>query len=295
MCVPVAIEGETTGVIAVSGGQRNLFDPRDAVEAPPAVAMPPLDGATAWLNSAPLTAEALRGRVVLIDFWTYSCINCIRALPYVRAWHEKYKDLGLVVIGVHSPEFAFEKSLRNVEREVRELEIEYPVAVDNDYAIWRAFSNRYWPAHYFVDAMGNIRHTHFGEGAYDESERVIQQLLVEAGKIDTPGGLVTSSGEGAALPSNQLDVLSPETYIGHERAESFVSPEGQVPDAAQDYTVPQRLGLNDWALDGNWTVNAEDAVLNSATGRIVFRFQARDLHLVLGPREDGQAIRFRAL
>jgi thiol-disulfide isomerase/thioredoxin len=255
--------------------------------------LPALDGATQWLNSAPLTAEGLRGKVVLIDFWTYSCINCIRALPYVRAWHEKYKDQGLVVIGIHSPEFAFEKSLRNVEREVRDLQIAYPVAVDNDYALWRAFSNSYWPAHYFVDAQGNIRHTHFGEGEYDVSERVIQELLAEAGRGDVSAELVAPDDEGAALASDPLKVLSPETYIGHSRAESFVSPGGQVPDAAHDYTVPQRLGLNDWALDGNWTVGEEDAVLNSAPGRIVFRFFARDLHLVLGPREDGAPIRFR--
>jgi cytochrome c biogenesis protein CcdA/thiol-disulfide isomerase/thioredoxin len=266
---------------------------RGAVAAQASVRMPPLDGATEWLNSEPLTREALRGKVVLIDFWTYSCINCIRALPYVRAWHQKYEDEGLIVIGVHSPEFAFEKSLRNVQREVRDLEITYPVAVDNDYAIWRAFSNQYWPAHYFVDATGNIRHTHFGEGEYDVSERVIQELLTEAGSAGAASALVTVGGEGAALPSDQLSVLSPETYIGHSRAESFVSPGGQVPDTAHDYTVPERLGLNDWALEGNWTVGEEDALLNSAGGRIVFRFFARDLHLVLGPRDDGQAIRFR--
>ena len=276
---------------AMQGG--GAMAARAASGAQAATRMPPLDGATEWLNSAPLTAESLRGKVVVVDFWTYSCINCIRALPYVRAWHEKYKDAGLVVIGIHAPEFAFEKNLRNVEREVRDLEITYPVAVDNDYVLWRAFANRYWPAHYFVDAKGNIRHTHFGEGEYDVSERVIQQLLVEAGRLDAAGGLVTPDGQGAALPSDELNVLSPETYIGHSRAESFVSPGGQVPDVAHDYTVPQRLGLNDWALEGNWTVGDEDASLNSATGRIVFRFLARDLHLVLGPREDGRAIRFR--
>jgi cytochrome c biogenesis protein CcdA/thiol-disulfide isomerase/thioredoxin len=280
------------GGAAMQGGSA-MMSARDAGGGPATVTMPPLDGATQWLNSAPLTAEGLRGKVVLIDFWTYSCINCVRALPYVRAWHEKYGDMGLVVIGVHSPEFAFEKSLRNVEREVRDLRITYPVAVDNDYTIWRAFSNQYWPAHYFVDAVGKVRHTHFGEGEYDASERVIQQLLAEAGRSDAADGLVTSDGAGAALPSDELSVLSPETYIGHQRAESFVSPGGQAPGVAHDYTVPQRLGLNDWALDGNWTVDDEDAILNSPTGRIVFRFQARDLHLVLGPRDDGGPIRFR--
>lgn len=261
----------------------------------PAVKMPMLNGVTRWINSEPLTTQGLLGKVVLIDFWTYSCINCIRALPYVRAWHDKYKDQGLVVIGIHSPEFAFEKNLDNVQREVRDLEIKYAVAVDNDYTLWRAFSNQYWPAHYFVDAMGNIRHTHFGEGEYDASERVIQQLLVEAGGADAEsvGGFVTTDAEGVALPSDQLGVLSPETYIGSARAESFVSPGGQMPGAARYYDVPPRLGLNDWALGGNWTVGDEDAVLNSASGRIVFRFQARDLHLVLGPRNDSRPIRFR--
>jgi cytochrome c biogenesis protein CcdA/thiol-disulfide isomerase/thioredoxin len=280
------------GGAAMQGGGATL-SARDAGGARTPIMMPPLDGATQWLNSAPLTADALRGKVVLVDFWTYSCINCIRALPYVRAWHEKYQDQGLVVIGIHSPEFAFEKSLRNVEREVRDLRITYPVAVDNDYALWRAFSNQYWPAHYFVDATGAIRHTHFGEGDYDASERVIRQLLAEAGRSDAADELVTPDSEGAAVPSDELSVLSPETYIGHRRAESFVSPGGQLPGAAHDYTVPSRLGLNDWALAGNWTVRDEDAVMNSATGRVVFRFQARDLHLVLGPRDEGQAIRFR--
>jgi thiol-disulfide isomerase/thioredoxin len=255
--------------------------------------MPPLDGVTQWLNSEPWSREGLVGKVVLIDFWTYSCINCIRALPFVKAWHEKYSDQGLVVIGVHSPEFAFEKNLRNVRREVDDLGLTYPIAVDNDYAVWRAFANQYWPAHYFIDAMGSIRHTHFGEGEYEQSERVLQQLLAEAGRGDAVGTLVTADGEGAALPSDELSVLSPETYVGHSRAENFVSPGGQAPGAPHDYTVPQRLSLNDWALDGNWTVGDEDAVLNSETGRLVFRFQARDLHLVLGPGVDGEPVRFR--
>lgn len=276
---------------AMSGGA--MTSARGASGLPVEGMMPALDGATQWLNSEPLTAESLRGKVVVIDFWTYSCINCIRALPYVRAWYEKYRDKGLVVIGIHSPEFAFEKSLRNVQREVRELGIEYPVAVDNDYALWRAFSNQYWPAHYFVDAMGNIRHTHFGEGEYDASERVIQQLLVEAGHADAAGGLVTAVGEGAALPADELNVLSPETYVGHARAENFASAGGQLPGVAHAYSAPERLRLNEWALDGTWTVNDEDAVLERAPGRIVFHFQARDLHLVLGPGPDGKPVRFR--
>mgnify|MGYP003580172709 CR=1 FL=1 len=256
-------------------------------------AMPPLDGATQWLNSAPLSRESLRGKVVLVDFWTYSCINCIRALPYVKAWHEKYREQGLVVIGVHAPEFAFEKDLRNVEREVRDLGLTYPVAVDNDYALWRAFGNQYWPAHYFVDAAGNIRHTHFGEGEYDVSERVIQQLLAEAGSVETSTDLVAPNGHGAALASDVVTVLTPETYIGYERADRFASPGGQLRGVAHDYTEPAPLGLNEWGLSGRWTVGEEEAVLDAASGKIVMRFQARDLHLVLGPSADGKPVRFR--
>jgi thiol-disulfide isomerase/thioredoxin len=256
-------------------------------------AMPPLDGATQWLNSAPLDREALRGKVVLVDFWTYSCINCIRALPFVKSWHEKYRDQGLVVIGVHSPEFAFEKDLRNVRREVAELGLTYPVAVDNDYAVWRAFANQYWPAHYFVDARGNVRRRHFGEGEYDVSERVIQQLLAEAGNAAVATDLVAPTAEGAALAPDLVSVVTPETYVGHARAESFASPGGQMPGVPHDYVVPQRLGLNEWALDARWTVGEEEAVLNAAAGKIVMRFQARDLHLVLGPAPGGKPVRFR--
>jgi thiol-disulfide isomerase/thioredoxin len=253
--------------------------------------MPPLDGATQWLNSAPLSREGLRGKVVLVDFWTYSCINCLRALPYVAAWHEKYRGQGLVVIGVHAPEFAFEKDLRNVRREVDKLGLAYPVAIDNDYAIWRAFANRYWPAHYFVDANGNIRHTHFGEGEYDTSERVIQQLLAEAGSTAVAMDLVAPNGEGAALAPDFISVVTPETYVGHARAESFASPGGQVLGRVHEYTAPQRLRLNEWALAGRWAVGDEEAVLDAEPGKILMHFQARDLNLVLGA--DGKPVRFR--
>ena len=292
----------TSGNAAMSGGAMAggattggaMMSARGAAGGLPVVgALPPLEGATEWLNSAPLTADGLRGHVVVVDFWTYSCINCLRALPYVKAWYAKYRDQGLVVIGVHAPEFAFEKDLRNVRREVRDLGIEYPVAVDNDYALWRAFGNQYWPAHYFIDARGNIRHTHFGEGEYDASERVIQQLLVEAGTAESPTGLVAASGEGAALAGDELHVLSPETYIGHARAENFASPGGQVAGAAHSYTLPPQLALNEWALDGNWTIGEESAAANTAPSRIAFHFQARDLHLVLGPGADGKPVRFR--
>jgi cytochrome c biogenesis protein CcdA/thiol-disulfide isomerase/thioredoxin len=255
--------------------------------------MPPLDGATQWLNSGPLSREGLRGKVVLIDFWTYSCINCIRALPYVSAWAEKYREQGLVVIGIHSPEFAFERDVSNVGRQIRELGLSYPVAIDNDYALWRAFANQYWPAHYFIDAAGNIRHTHFGEGDYDGSERVIQQLLAEAGSVEVGTDLVAPNGEGAALASDAVNVLTPETYIGHARAEGFASPGGQVLGIEHDYAVPPQLEISEWGLAGRWTVGQEEATLTGASGKIVLRFQARDLHLVLGPGADGKPVRFR--
>ena len=256
-------------------------------------ALPALTGATAWLNSPPLTAEGLRGRVVLVDFWTYSCINCLRSLPYVRAWAEKYRDAGLVVIGVHAPEFAFEKSLDNVKRAVRDLKVEYPVAIDNDYALWRAFDNHYWPAHYFIDAQGRIRFHHFGEGDYEHSEQIIRQLLAEAGKAAVGDGARSVRADGVQAASDFAAVRSPETYIGYERAENFRSPGGLVRDLRQPYTAPASLALNDWALAGNWTVEAERAVLGTAGGRITFRFHARDLHLVLGPGDDGKPVRFR--
>jgi cytochrome c biogenesis protein CcdA/thiol-disulfide isomerase/thioredoxin len=255
--------------------------------------LPSLDGAVEWLNSPPLSAEALKGKVVLVDFWTYSCINCLRSLPYVKAWADKYRDQGLVVIGVHAPEFAFEKNIDNVKKAVADLKVDYPVAIDNDYAIWRAFNNQYWPAHYFIDAKGRIRHHHFGEGEYDESERVIQQLLAEAGHSQVSSDVVKVTGIGAQQASADLNAVeSPETYLGYERAENFVSPGGFVRDASHTYAdaSPQ---LNQWALKGDWTVSDERAKLNAADGAIVYRFKARDLHLVLGPSSDGKPVRFR--
>ena len=255
--------------------------------------LPSLAGATAWLNSPPLTAESLRGKVVLVDFWTYSCINCLRSLPYVRAWAEKYRQAGLVVIGVHAPEFAFEKSLDNVQRAVRDLQVGYPVALDNDYALWRAFGNHYWPAHYFIDGEGRIRFHHFGEGEYEHSEQVIRQLLAEAGKSVAADRVVTVRADGVQASSDFAAIRSPETYIGYDRAENFRSPGGVVRDRRQPYTAPASLKLNEWALAGDWTVETERAVLGAAGGRIAFRFQARDLHLVLGPGEGGKPVRFR--
>ena len=279
---------------AMAGGQAMMADkPQGASEALPVEGvLPALNGAVEWLNSAPLTAEQLKGKVVLIDFWTYSCINCLRTIPYVEAWAEKYKDQGLVVIGVHTPEFAFEKDIDNVKKASADLGVTYPVAVDNDYAIWRAFKNRYWPAHYFIDAQGRIRHHQFGEGGYDESERVIQALLAEAGKAAATADLVKVNASGAQAPSDLSDVLSPETYVGYERAENFVSPGGAVQDAAHDYAAGDPR-LNEWGLSGNWTVGRENATLDAGDGSIVYKFHARDLHLVLGSGEDGKPVRFR--
>jgi thiol-disulfide isomerase/thioredoxin len=245
-----------------------------------------------WLNSPPLTAEGLRGKVVVVNFWTYSCINCLRAIPYVRARADKYKDQGLVVIGVHTPEFAFERKIANVRTAVADLKIGYPVAIDNDYRIWRAFDNAYWPAHYFIDAQGHMRYHHFGEGEYDESERVIQRLLAEAGNSNAPATLVSVNASGAEAAPRMSDVKSPETYLGYDRSENFVSPGGVVEDKSQVYAgaTPQ---LNQWSLAGDWTISGENAALNQQGGRIVYRFHARDLHLVLGPAAEGKTIRFR--
>jgi cytochrome c biogenesis protein CcdA/thiol-disulfide isomerase/thioredoxin len=252
--------------------------------------MPPLDGIAQWLNSDPLTRERLRGKVVLIDFWTYSCINCLRSIPYVRAWDERYRGDGLVVIGVHAPEFAFERDVANVERAVRDLGIRYPVAIDNDYRLWRAFQNRYWPAHYFIDAQGRVRHHHFGEGHYELSERVIRQLLTEAGR--PPGGAgARAEAEGVGAQAARGNLRSHETYIGYVRAANFASPGGQVRDASQVYRAAP-LALNHWSLAGAWTVGRQSARLDRAGGRIAFRFHARDLHLVLGSA-GGRPVRFR--
>lgn len=253
--------------------------------------LPPLDGITDWLNGPPLTREALRGKVVLIDFWTYSCINCLRSIPYVKAWDARYRKDGLVVIGVHAPEFAFEKDLGNVRKAMADLGIRYPVAVDNDYAVWRAFKNRYWPAHYFIDAEGRVRYHHFGEGNYGQSEQVIRQLLAEAGRRPSPEGATAYLG-GTAEQARKATLRSPETYLGYKRAANFRSPSGFMPDKAYAYTATLPLGLNQWAYDGVWKVEKQSARLEQARGRIVFRFHARDLHLVLGSA-TGKPVRFR--
>jgi thiol-disulfide isomerase/thioredoxin len=256
---------------------------------------PSLGSATGWLNSQPLTAAGLRGKVVLIDFWTYSCINWLRSLPYVRAWADKYKDQGLVVIGVHAPEFGFEKDVDNVRRAVKDMRIDYPVAIDNDHAIWRAFKNEYWPALYFVDAQGHIRHHQFGEGDYEQSERIIQQLLAEAGIGGIDHELVSVDARGAEAAADWGSLKSPENYVGHERTENFASPGGAALDKRRVYAAPAQLRLNHWALSGDWTVGKQAIVLNQANGRIAYRFHARDLHLVMGPAAPGTPARFRVL
>ncbi len=254
-----------------------------------------LERADEWLNSPPLTASALRGKVVLIDFWTYTCINWLRTLPYVRAWAEKYKAQGLVVVGVHAPEFSFEKNLVNVRRAVKDVRVEHPVAVDNDHVIWRAFSNQYWPALYFVDAQGRVRHHHFGEGSYEQSEMIIQQLLAEAGASEVSREPTMVDGRGLEAAADWRNLRSGENYVGYERTQNFASPGGAALDQSRMYALPARLRLNDWALSGEWTVKREATVLNKPNGRIAYRFHARDLHLVMGPPAPGISVRFRVL
>jgi thiol-disulfide isomerase/thioredoxin len=254
-----------------------------------------LKRADAWLNSPPLTASALRGKVVLIDFWTYTCINWRRTLPYVRAWAEKYRDQGLVVIGVHAPEFAFEKDLSNVRRAVNDMRIEYPVAVDSEHVIWRAFENQYWPALYFIDAQGRVRHHQFGEGSYEQSEMILQELLAEAGRGEIDREPVSLDAGGIEAAADWGSLKSPENYVGYERTEGFASPGGAVLDQPRMYELPAGLRLNEWAMSGDWTVTNQAAVLNKANGRIAYRFHARDLHLVMGPVAPGTSLRFRVL
>jgi thiol-disulfide isomerase/thioredoxin len=257
--------------------------------------LPSLGGATTWLNSPPLTAESLRGQTVLVQFWTYTCINWLRTLPYVRAWAARYRDQGLVVIGVHTPEFPFERDLQNVRRASEEMTVDYPIAVDNDYSVWDAFANHYWPALYFVDARGLIRHHRFGEGDYGRSELVIQELLDESGAHGVPQGLVSVDGEGAEAAADWDSLESAENYVGYERTNNFASPGGAQTDERHVYSTPGRLRLDQWALSGNWTIEAQAIVLNAANGRMTYRFHARDLHLVMGPTSRDTSPRFRVL
>jgi thiol-disulfide isomerase/thioredoxin len=287
--------GDMKGQSMTSTGVRDSF-----LHGPPGriarqAELPSLERADVWINSPSLTASDLRGKVILVDFWTYTCINWLRTLPYVRAWAEKYRDQGLMVIGVHSPEFSFERDLNNVRRAVKDLRIDYPVAVDSDHVVWRAFNNQAWPALYFIDAQGRIRHHHFGEGAYEQSEMVIQRLLAEAeaGAGGLGNDMVSVDGRGLEAAADWGSLKSPENYVGHGRSEGFMSPGGLVRDEPRAYSLPARLRLNEWALSGDWTVKKEAAALNRPDGSIAYRFHARDLHIVMGPAVQGASVRFR--
>jgi thiol-disulfide isomerase/thioredoxin len=266
-----------------------MATPTPTVDLPVEGALPSLDGATGWLNSEPLTGQDLRGKVVLVDFWTYTCINWLRTLSYIRAWARKYEDRGLIVVGVHTPEFPFERDVDNVRRAAEEMAVEYPIALDSDYEVWRAFANHYWPAVYIADGEGRIRHHRFGEGEYEEQERVIQRLL------GVDGDLVSVAPDGFEAQADWTNLESPETYIGYEQAQRFASPGGATLDQPRSYVAPDRLTLNNWALSGDWTVERGASVLNRADGRIVFRFHARDLHLVMGPPAPDTSVPFRVL
>jgi thiol-disulfide isomerase/thioredoxin len=280
---------------AFADDQNVVKAPSAAVHLPVEGDLPSLGGATEWLNSKPLTPGALRGKVVLVQFWTYTCVNWLRTLPYVRAWTEKYNDKGLVVVGVHTPEFAFEKTPANIRRAIQDMGIAYPVAVDSNYGIWTAFGNEYWPALYFIDAQGRIRHHHFGEGEYEQSEHVLQQLLIEAGNRGIDNGLVSVAPRGLEVAADWDTLKSPETYVGYERTENFASPGGPVANERHVYGAPARLELNTWALSGEWTIDKQAAVLSQVGGRIRYRFHARDLNLIMGPMAQGGSARFHVL
>jgi thiol-disulfide isomerase/thioredoxin len=281
--------------ISLLGAVSAMFSTKSAAPSSVGKELSSVDGATEWLNSQPLTAAGLRGKVVLVNFWNYTCINWLRQVPYVRAWAEKYRDQGLVVIGVHAPEFAFEKEIAGVRRAVKDRTIGYPIVIDNEHAIWRAFGNEYWPALYFIDSNGRVRHRQFGEGEYERSERTLQQLLTEAGARGVSRELVSVDGRGVEAAASWNDLRSPETYLGLERAENFASPGGAALDARRRYSAPARLRLNQWALAGEWTIGKHASMANEANGRLAYRFHARDLHLVMRPATQGTSVRFRVL
>jgi len=291
--MPSSVMGLVVAGLAAEPGKSTSAPSRLPIEGD----MPSLKGATEWINSPPLTSAGLRGKVVLVDFWTYTCINWMRTLPYVRAWAAKYKDQGLVVIGVHSPEFPFEGDIANVRRAATQLMVDYPIAVDSEHAVWRAFQNQYWPALYLVDAKGRIRHHHFGEGGYERSEQVIQQLLAEAGARDAGGALASAAvdARGIEAAADWRTLKSGENYVGYERTENFASPGGTARGRRRVYAAPTRLQLNQWALSGDWTVAANATALHTSGGRITYRFHARDVHLVMGPPAGGAPVRFRVL
>jgi hypothetical protein len=267
--------------------------PGDDAELPVEGHLPSFAGATGWLNSDPLTPGGLRGRVVLVDFWTYTCVNWLRTLPYVRAWDAKYAAQGLTTIGVHTPEFDFEHDLDNITTQTRALDVPYPIAVDSDYGVWSAFDNHYWPAVYIADAQGRIRYHHFGEGEYAMQEMVIQQLLLEAGAENLEADLVTVDPVGLEVAADYRTLRSPETYLGYGQATGLASPDGLWSDEAHDYSPPDRLRLNEWAPSGGWSISRRAATATGPNARLAFRFQARDVNLVMGAAERGPSIPFR--
>ena len=295
MILAVLLVGFTGGMINVLARERSETKKSNSMitVTPTERQMPSFRGATQWFNSSPLMEADLRGKVVLVEFWTYTCINWRRTLPYVRAWAEKYKDQGLVVVGVHTPEFSFEKDAHNVQWALKDMTIDFPVAMDNNYGIWNAFENQYWPAMYFIDAKGNIRHHQFGEGNYEQSEKVIQQLLMESGTKGVSTDVAVIAPAGPEVAADWSTLGSPENYLGFERTANFASTGGAVPDERQHYVVPARLRLNQWALSGNWTMGSESDVLNLANGQVVYRFRARDVNLIMGPATPGMTVRFR--
>jgi thiol-disulfide isomerase/thioredoxin len=270
-----------------------MASPMAAATLPVEGTLPSFTGAIQWINSPPLTPESLRGKVVLVDFWTYTCINWQRQEPYVRAWADKYKDKGLVVIGVHTPEFEFEKKPDNIRAGVEMFRVTYPVAVDSDYGVWNAFANQYWPAIYVADAKGNIRYHHFGEGEYERTEAVIQELLREAGYATVGSDLAKPDPRGSEVSADWGNLKSSETYLGTGQAEGFASPGGAVTGKRRTYSAPSSLRLNRWALAGDWTITPAAATVEKANGRIVYRFHARDVHLVMGPSVAGKSMRYR--
>jgi thiol-disulfide isomerase/thioredoxin len=283
----------TMGVMATRFGALEKLMARTALRLSNEGDLPSFTGANGWLNSAPLTPAGLRGKVVLADFWTYTCVNWLRTLPYLRAWSEKYKDMGLVVIGVHTPEFPFEKNVDNIRRAAKAMRVDYPIAIDSDYAIWRAFNNQYWPALYFADAQGRIRHHEFGEGRYDQSEMIIQALLRDAGVSGIGDALVSPDARGLEVAADWATLKSPENYTGYQQAEGFASSGGAASDRRRTYAIPAQLALNHWALSGDWTITARTAVPNEPGGTLAYRFHARDLNCVIAPSQSPARIRVR--
>jgi thiol-disulfide isomerase/thioredoxin len=277
--------------MTIAAAHLGMFGKAEAIDRAPRE-LASLGRTVEWINSPPLMPDSLLGKVVVVDFWTYTCINWLRTLPYIRAWTQKYGE-GLVVIGVHTPEFGFERNVDNVRRAVRQMGIDYPIAIDNEYAIWRAFNNQYWPALYLIDVRGRVRQHYFGEGEYAQSEIAIQRLLAEAGAGGIGQGAMSVAASGVEAPGDWGNLRSSENYVGYDRTENFASPGGRALDRRRLYAAPRRLALNEWALTGEWTMGRQATVLSSPNGRIVCRFHARDLHLVMGPPRQGNSVRFR--